>query len=93
MLYIGPSDATPAERIRSGHCGWSFEPGDINGVVELLERLRATPQLLMDASENAGAAHSHDLSRDLSASRLAARFTGVREEPAPASIGTIGARS
>ena len=41
VLYIGPSDTTPAKNIRRYGCGWRIEPGDIDGLVDLLEFLEA----------------------------------------------------
>jgi colanic acid biosynthesis glycosyl transferase WcaI len=50
VLYIGPSDTTPARNIRSYGCGWRIDTGDIGGLVHLLRRL----EIDREAVQNAG---------------------------------------
>ena len=49
VLYVGPSDTTPAQNIRRYGCGWRIDPGDIDGLVRLLERLDADRKAVRDA--------------------------------------------
>lgn len=49
VLYIGPHDTTPAQNIRRYGCGWRIEPGDIHGLVHLLEHLEADREAVLNA--------------------------------------------
>jgi len=49
ILYIGPSEATPARIVRRFQCGWQIEPGDTAGLIALLESLAANPALIRQA--------------------------------------------
>jgi glycosyltransferase involved in cell wall biosynthesis len=44
VLYVGPAAATPAKVISRFDCGWNFECGDVDGVVELLQYLVNHPE-------------------------------------------------
>lgn len=52
FLYIGPQNATPAHIAAMG-CGWSFENGDVDGIVALLEDLRRNPATVEHAAAEA----------------------------------------
>ena len=49
ILYVGPHDSTPAQNIRRYSCGWRIDPGDIDGLVELLEYLESNRAAVRDA--------------------------------------------
>jgi glycosyltransferase involved in cell wall biosynthesis len=49
ILYVGPHDTTPAQNIRRYDCGWRIDPGDIEGLVHLLEWLQADREAVRDA--------------------------------------------
>jgi len=49
LLFIGLKTAMTA-RLTDQGCGWQFEPGDVNGILELMERLRANPELIQRAA-------------------------------------------
>jgi glycosyltransferase involved in cell wall biosynthesis len=53
VLFIGPSDSTPARMIAKHHCGWHIEPGDVDGLVALLQRLTENPELVWAAGKRA----------------------------------------
>jgi colanic acid biosynthesis glycosyl transferase WcaI len=53
VLFIGPSQATPAILIEKYRCGWHIEPGDADGAAGLLRLLAASPQLILDAGARA----------------------------------------
>lgn len=63
VLYVGPADATPAQKIVRYDCGWRIDPGDTEGLVLLLERLEANRDLVRSAGERAREAFEqhHDL--------------------------------
>jgi glycosyltransferase involved in cell wall biosynthesis len=49
ILFIGPRLATPSLIIKRYRCGWQVDCGDADGVVSLLRRLAAEPQLVRQA--------------------------------------------
>jgi len=53
ILYIGPPDSTPAHIIHRFRCGWRIDPGDVEGLVQLLHRLQSDPALVRNAGRNA----------------------------------------
>jgi colanic acid biosynthesis glycosyl transferase WcaI len=53
VLFIGPSDSTPARMIAKHQCGWHIEPGDVDGLVALLQRLTENPKLVWTAGKRA----------------------------------------
>jgi colanic acid biosynthesis glycosyl transferase WcaI len=63
VLYVGPPDATPAQKIVRHDCGWRIDPGDIEGLVHLLKRLEANRELVRSAGLRAREAFEqhHDL--------------------------------
>jgi glycosyltransferase involved in cell wall biosynthesis len=52
ILYVGPSDATPARIIDHHSCGWRIDPSDVNGLVRLLEHLEVNRELVYNAGSN-----------------------------------------
>lgn len=63
ILFIGPTDATPAVHIRDHGCGWQVDNEDSAGLVRLLRHLQANPQEVLRAGQQARKAllHSYDL--------------------------------
>ena len=53
LLFIGPSNATPALLIARHGCGWQFDCGDTAGVTALLLHLSAHPELVLRAGAKA----------------------------------------
>jgi glycosyltransferase involved in cell wall biosynthesis len=53
VLFIGPKDATPARIVERFRCGWHVEPGDMDGLVALLDRLARYPEDLRAAGARA----------------------------------------
>jgi glycosyltransferase involved in cell wall biosynthesis len=56
FIYVGPAGGTPTQIAERFGCGWRVEPGDSSGLVDLLERLAAEPELVRAAGEHARAA-------------------------------------
>ncbi|HEV2136889.1 MAG TPA: glycosyltransferase family 4 protein [Terracidiphilus sp.] len=63
LLYIGPPDSTPAQKIERYDCGWRVEPGDIDGLVHLLHRLQTDRESVCKAGQRGREAFEqhHDL--------------------------------
>lgn len=63
LLYIGPPDTTPAQKIEQYDCGWRVDPGDIDGLVHLLHRLQANQESVHKAGQRGREAFEqhHDL--------------------------------
>jgi UDP-GlcNAc:undecaprenyl-phosphate GlcNAc-1-phosphate transferase len=70
ILYIGPKEATPARIVLEHHCGWHIEPGDVGGLVELLETLARRPDLIHHAGGNARQAFEQHYDRPIAVARL-----------------------
>lgn len=49
VLYIGPSDTTPAQNIRRYGCGWRIDPGDVDGLIHLLGVLESDREAVRNA--------------------------------------------
>ena len=53
ILFIGPRAATSGLLVRRLDCGWQIDPGDNDGLIDLLERLSAHRELVRCAGERA----------------------------------------
>jgi hypothetical protein len=71
MLYVGPREATPARIIERFQCGWRVEPGDIPGLVSILERLAADRISVFVAGAYARTAFEEHYDRPIGAARVA----------------------
>ncbi len=70
VLYIGPPEATPAINIRRFQCGWQIAPGDVEGLVSLLQLLAANPDLVRDAGHRAREAFEQHFDLPLGVARI-----------------------
>jgi glycosyltransferase involved in cell wall biosynthesis len=70
LLYIGPSESTPARHIRSFHCGWRFEPGDTDALEQLLLQLKDNRRLLVEAGSRARNAFEEHFDRPIGIARI-----------------------
>ena len=63
ILFVGPTDATPAAHIREYGCGWQVDNGDSLGLVRLLRHLQGHKEEVRRAGEQARKAllQSYDL--------------------------------
>lgn len=63
VLFIGPQESTVARVIERFRCGWQFDCGDVQGVVELLRMLAQVPELIDEYGRRAREAFEqhHDL--------------------------------
>lgn len=63
FLYIGPPDTSPAQKIARYGCGWRVDPGDIDGLVHLLQRLESDRESVRNAGQRGREAfeQNHDL--------------------------------
>ena len=78
VLFIGPSDATPACIVRRFDCGWQIEPGDSAALVALLERLAAEPALIPRAGARARAAFLRHFDLPIGVARIASILGATR---------------
>jgi glycosyltransferase involved in cell wall biosynthesis len=53
VLFIGPRSATPALVIKEHDCGWQVDCGDVQGLINLLEKLFEDRRLIRDAGARA----------------------------------------
>jgi colanic acid biosynthesis glycosyl transferase WcaI len=70
-LFIGPRTAMPARLIGRCGCGWQIDPGDAAGLIQLLDRLAETPQLVHRAGERAYAAFLANYDLPIGVARIA----------------------
>jgi glycosyltransferase involved in cell wall biosynthesis len=50
-IFIGPEHCESADTIRQADCGMNFRQGDVDGLVEALDRLAANPELAREMGE------------------------------------------
>ena len=72
VLYIGPRGSTPARIIENYHCGWHFENGDAEGILEFLHFLRRNPTPIHEAGARARRAFDANYDRHISIAQIAA---------------------
>lgn len=53
LLYIGPAQATPALLVARHRCGWRIDPGDVQGLHDLLLYLAQHPEQVREAGDRA----------------------------------------
>lgn len=53
LLFIGPNHSTPAEHIRHCECGWHIQPGDVDGLEQLLLDLNRNRNAITEAGVKA----------------------------------------
>ena len=70
ILFIGPRQATPSLIIERYRCGWQVDCGDAEGVVSLLRKLAAEPQLVRQAGFRAHQAFVEHYDLPIRLSRL-----------------------
>ena len=81
VLYIGPSDTTPAQNIRRYGCGWRIDPSDIDGLVHLLERLEADREAVHDAGRRSREAFEQHYDLPIGVQRII-NILGLRQSDA-----------
>ena len=64
VLYAGPGDSDVAHWIRALDVGWDSGALGINGVLDLLNELRSSPELLKTAQARARAAYDRHFGKD-----------------------------
>jgi len=70
LLYIGPQNATPARIIDRFRCGWQVDPGNVRGLVSLLDRLASQPEELEAVGGRARAAFEEHYNRPAGVARI-----------------------
>lgn len=72
ILFIGPAQATPARIVEKYRCGWHIEPGDVRGLVDLLETLAGRPEVIHHAGGLARQAFEQHYDRPIAVARICA---------------------
>jgi len=80
ILYIGPREATPARIIERFRCGWQVDPGDHEGLVGLLERLSAEPNLVSQAGARGRIAFEQNYDLPIGVARVASIIGALKPE-------------
>ncbi len=70
VLYIGPQGATPARVLERHRCGWRIEPGDVDRLVQLLERLDQERDLVREAGGRARRAFEKYYDKPIGVARI-----------------------
>ena len=78
FLFIGPNESTPADLIRRHACGWHVEPGDVKGVVSILQLLAGEPWRVKAAGDAARTLFEASYDRPIGAARVADLLVGPR---------------
>jgi glycosyltransferase involved in cell wall biosynthesis len=84
LLYIGPDGSTPACHIRNFDCGWRIEPGDVEGVIRLLQHLNLNRQLLIEAGGRGRLAFDQHFDRSIGVARILAIVLAPTPQELPA---------
>lgn len=71
ILFIGPSQATPASIVHRHHCGWQVNCGDISALAQLLLHLAGHPEEVRIAGRNARVALLQNYDLPLGVERIA----------------------
>jgi len=71
VIFIGPAASTAALVIERFGCGWQVDPGDVNGLIALLELLAAKPGLMAEAGRRARAAFLEHYTLSAGVARIA----------------------
>jgi colanic acid biosynthesis glycosyl transferase WcaI len=93
VLFIGPKVATPALVIDRHACGWHVEPGDVEGLTQLLVHLAENPQLVREAGVRARQALLDHYDLPQSIDRIAAILDARTNRPKGAPSDRIEADS
>jgi glycosyltransferase involved in cell wall biosynthesis len=93
ILFIGPKQATPARIVEEYRCGWHIEPGDVKGLVDLLETLACRPDLIHYAGGLARQAFEQHYDRPIAVARFCAilGLTSAAQAPLAAGAGSFEA--
>jgi glycosyltransferase involved in cell wall biosynthesis len=93
ILFIGPKQATPARIVEEYRCGWHIEPGDVEGLVDLLETLAQRPDLIHYAGALARQAFEQHYDRPIAVARFGAilGLTSPVQAPVAAGAGSFDA--
>lgn len=70
LLYIGPDGSTPAHHIRRFDCGWQIQPGDADGLENLLLHLNGNRRLLLEAGGRARTAFEQNFDLPIGVARI-----------------------
>ncbi len=70
LLYIGPDGSTPDCHIRRFNCGWHIQPGDTDGLKNLLFSLSENRDLLSEAGARARTAFENNFDLPIGADRI-----------------------
>jgi glycosyltransferase involved in cell wall biosynthesis len=91
ILYIGPVGGTPQGIIERFRCGWHIEPGDVNGLKDLLRTLASNRQLIYEAGRNARRAFLNHYDLPIGVARIADRIGARPLTPMPQDDGNVRA--
>jgi glycosyltransferase involved in cell wall biosynthesis len=91
ILYIGPVGGTPQGIIERFRCGWHIEPGDVNGLKDLLRTLASNRQLIYEAGRNARRAFLNHYDLPIGVARIADRIGARPLTPMPQDEGSVRA--
>jgi colanic acid biosynthesis glycosyl transferase WcaI len=80
MLYVGPQNATPSLVLQRHECGWRVEPGDVAGMVRVLQTLEQNRSLVYEAGARARCAFEKYYDRPIGANRILS-ILGLVEVP------------
>ena len=72
LLYVGPRNATPALVLQRHACGWRIEPGDVAGMVGLLQALEQDRSIVYEAGARARRAFEMFYDRPIGTGRVLA---------------------
>jgi glycosyltransferase involved in cell wall biosynthesis len=78
ILYIGPRGSTPERIINKFRCGWHIEPGDVEGLKNLLYTLAMNRRFVYEAGKNARHAFNQNYDLPIGVARVADAI-GARE--------------
>ena len=53
ILAIAPEDSDLVDTIKAADCGWWVAPGDVDGLAQVIDTIRADPEGLLAKRENA----------------------------------------
>jgi glycosyltransferase involved in cell wall biosynthesis len=70
VLYVGPENATPSLVVQKHNCGWSVTPGDVSGLVHLLQSLERDRSMVLEAGARARCAFEAYYDRPIGSKRI-----------------------